>query len=111
MSNLYIVRAKTAEVDIRTWFHIPVTSTKVDVANWLQQVESKFIFQSIPQFGKLSIGALKKKNEKTEKEKKEGKDNQYKLKEAMAIAIGLNTSLSYIQSYCDDYLFNVKQHI
>ncbi len=34
-----------------------------------------------------SIGALKKKKEKKEKEEK---DNQYKLKEAMAIAIGLN---------------------
>ena len=26
--------------------NIPVTSTKVDVINWLQQVESKFKFQS-----------------------------------------------------------------
>ena len=34
----------------------------------------------------LSIGALKKKKEK---KKKEEKCNQYKLKEAMAIAIGL----------------------
>ena len=54
--------------------NVPVTSTKVDVANWLQQVESKFKFRS--------IGALKKKKEKE-------KDNQYKLKKAMAIAIGL----------------------
>ena len=44
------------------------------MANWLQQVHSKFNF--------LSIGALKKKK----KEKKE-KCNQYKLKKAMAIAI------------------------
>ncbi len=29
--------------------NIPVTSTKVDVANWLQQAESKFKFQSILQ--------------------------------------------------------------
>ena len=48
---------------------VPVTSTKVDVANWLQQVESKFKFQSILQ-----------KEKKKKKEKEKEKDNQYKLK-------------------------------
>ncbi len=49
------------------------------MANWRQQVQSKFQFQSILQIAveTLFIGVLK------EKEKKE-KDNQYKLKKAMA---------------------------
>ncbi len=61
----------------RTIDNIPVTSTKVDVANWRQQVQSKFQFQSILET--LFIGVLKEK-----KKKKKEKDNQYKLKKAMA---------------------------
>ncbi len=58
--------------------NIPGTSTKVDVANWRQQVQSKFQFQRVET---LFIGVLK---EKEEKKKKKEKDNQYKLKKAMA---------------------------
>ncbi len=47
--------------------NIPVTSTEVDVTNWLQQVESKFKFKTSEQ---TPWGGLKKK----EKEK----DNQDK---------------------------------
>ncbi len=72
--------------------NIPGTSTKVDVANWRQQVQSKFQFQSILQIANedwhaanggetLFIGVLK---EEKEKEKEKEKDNQYKLKKAMA---------------------------
>ncbi len=39
----------------------------------------------------LFIGALKKEMEKERKKKEKGKDNQYKLKKAMANAIGLTT--------------------
>ncbi len=52
--------------------NIPGTSTKVDVANWRQQVQSKLQFQT------LFIGVLKEEEEEKEK------DNQYKLKKAMA---------------------------
>ncbi len=51
------------------------------MANWRQQVQSKFQFQSISSqsLETLFIGVLKEK-----KKKKKEKDNQYKLKKAMA---------------------------
>ncbi len=64
------------------------------MANWRQQVQSKFQLQSILQIANedwhsanggetLFIGVLKEKEEEKKKKKKE-KDNQYKLKKAMA---------------------------
>ncbi len=49
----------------------------MDVANWRQQVQSKFQFQSILQIANED-GVLKEEEEEKEK------DNQYKLKKAMA---------------------------
>ena len=62
------------------------TSTKIEVAIWLQQVESEIKF-----YKHLRIPAMyevKMCNPVLVWEKKE-KDNHYKLKEAIAIAIGL----------------------
>ncbi len=62
------------------------------MANWLQQAESKFKFQSILQLAREDWHDANSEKEKEKKKQKE-KDNQYKLKKTMAIAIGLTKKL------------------
>ncbi len=65
--------------------NIPVTSAEADVANWRWYVEAINVHLSTPHANitmeTLFIGVLK---EEEEKKKKKEKDNQYKLKKAMA---------------------------
>ena len=75
----YVWRNKNCNMNCNR--NIPFTSTKADVANWRKQLQLKFrllIKIAILVRGIIEIHFFEKK-----------KDNQYKLKQAMAITIGL----------------------